>query len=218
MPVLMDTSYNDYAARSIQVSSESDAPLEGGGIILYADDILNSTAALDLENTVRKMSEKGGVLSNSKVILYAKKEKASALVLEEMIKRASPNIETVIITSEELASRKNLDGTENDEVAALVKFAKSKGAGNLLGLIKGPTKEPEELANLSRSLRIPVVIVGLEEALYSFAEAMVKALETKKWDGARGWLIILPPIRTISDDIRQKYLEYQMSLQALVAA
>ena len=195
---------------------------EGQSLILYADDILKSTTAVDLENTLRYILKRHSTLNNGKIVLFARKE-ANATILARMIDRAAPDLEVITVTHDELKRIKNLDGTETDEVESLVEFARCKGARDILGLVKGPSGDikknsPEDLAALSRSLEVPIVLVGMEEGLYSLASAIIEAAKIKEWSGARGWLMILPPIRTVAEDIKSQHEEYHASRKRLVSA
>jgi hypothetical protein len=105
------------------------------------------------------------------------------------------------------------------ETEALLRAARSKGAKELLGIIRGPSQKPEELAALAKGASVPIVIVGPEKGVYSFTQAIAMAMDAKLHNGAtNGWLIMLPPVRALTDDIIRQYNEYQVSLQALQAA
>ncbi|MDP8298731.1 MAG: GNAT family N-acetyltransferase [Candidatus Tantalella remota] len=190
---------------------------EGQSLVLYADDILESTAVIDLEKSIKGILAKHSVLSGGKMILYAREE-ANAVILERMIRNADSRIEIVVVTRDELVKTRNLTGGESDEIKTLVKTARCKGAGDILAVIKGPSSEPEELVSTCAELKVPVILMGYEEGLYSFAAAIAKAILVKNMEGSGGWVVILPPIRTISEDIELQYRDYLHSLQALVAA
>jgi len=186
----------------------------GQSLILYADDILENALVVDLENTAKNILVKHNILNGGRIILYSKNE-ASAAILEKVIKHAGPNLETVKIAQSDLQT----NGDEIKEIDALLRVARAKGTKELLGLIKGPTNKPEELAAFAKDASLPIVIVGPEKGVYSFAQAIAIAIDAKITNGATsGWLIMLPPIRVLTDDIRRQYEEYQHSLQALVAA
>jgi len=185
---------------------------KGQSLILYADDMLENAFVIDLENTVKNILAKHNVLNGGKIIFYYRNG-ASAAILEKMIKHAAPNLETVKIAQSDL----QINGDEEKEVDALLRVAKAKGVKELLGLIRGPTNKPEELAAFAKNANLPIVIVGSEKGVYSFAQAI--AIDAKLNNGAtNGWLIMLPPIRALTDDIKRQYEEYQHSLQALIAA
>jgi len=89
----------------------------------------------------------------------------------------------------------------------------------MLGLIRGPTHQPEDLAAFAKSSGMPIVIVGPEKGIYSFAQAISMVMDAKMHNGAtNGWLMMLPPIRALTEDIKLQYEQYLNSLQALVAA
>jgi hypothetical protein len=191
-------------------------------LILYADDILQNTAVVDLEDTIRKVTSQKGILSGGNIVLFAR-EAANAAIMERMIKDASPNARTVVITFEDLAERRNIKGRETDEVETLVQEARRRGSGEILAVIKGPAKNiksdpPEDLVDMSRRLKVPVVILGLENALYSFASAIEQAVIIRRQNGEGGWVVSLLPIQTISEDLRVKHEEYLATLRAYIAA
>jgi hypothetical protein len=169
---------------------------------------------IDLEYTIKKILAKQSILTGGKVILYAK-DGHNALILEKMIKNADSAIETIVIT------REQLQAVDSDvkEADALMRIARAKGAREMLGLVRGPTSQPEDLAEFAKGSDLPIVIVGPEKGIYSFAQAISMAMDAKMHNGAtNGWLMMLPPIRVLTDDIRKQYEQYQASLMALAAA
>ncbi|MBN2453879.1 MAG: radical SAM protein [Candidatus Omnitrophica bacterium] len=182
-------------------------------LILYADDILENAMVVDLEHTVKNILSKNSILSGGKIVLYAK-EPANALILEKMIKHSNTAIEIVKMDRHQLQAEEG----EIRETDAIVRFARAKGAKEILGIIRGPVLQPEELAAFAKDTHLPIVIVGPEKGVYSFAQAIAMALDAKLNNGVtNGWLIMLPPIRALTDDIKRQYEEYRNSLQALVA-
>jgi anti-sigma regulatory factor (Ser/Thr protein kinase)/SAM-dependent methyltransferase len=205
-----------------RVKAVSREERSGQSLILYADDLLENTAVIDLEKTVRKIASDNGIINGGKVIIFARDEKNGA-ILDKMIRTAEPGMKTALITLEDLSSRRNVDGSEVKEVEALVKEAKRSGAGDILAVIKGPSSDmkkdtPEALVDASVKLKIPVIILGLENAIYSFEDAIGQALLIKGQNGEHGWVVSLLPIRTISEDIRLHHEEYLATLKAYVAA
>lgn len=195
---------------------------ERQSVILYADDILRSAAVIDIERTMSKITSDHGVLNGGKIILFARIAE-NAVILENLIKKSTPGAETVIITFNDLEKRRNLRGNETGEVTSLVREARRKGAAEILAIIKGPSLDikadtPEDLVELSKRLKIPVIIMGSENAVYSFASAIEQALLVKKVTGRDGWVVSLLPIRTISEDIRIFHQEYLGALNAHIAA
>lgn len=195
----------------LEVSTEA---ASGLSLVLYADDILGNVMAADLERTVREVLARQTVLAGGKIVIYAH-DAANARILEHMIRRAGAGVEIMTIMRDELQT---VEG-EVKEARALLRALKARAAGEVLGIIKGPTEEPEELALLAKGARVPVVVAGPVRGVYSFAQAMALAIEAKKTGGAaRGWLMMLLPVRPLTEEIRRRYEDYQRSLQALVAA
>jgi SAM-dependent methyltransferase/WD40 repeat protein len=190
---------------------------DGQSLILYADDILENVTVYDLQHTIKNILAKHNTLSGGKIILFARKA-ANAKILEDMLRWAAPAIQTVTITEDQIQS----NGDEVKEVEAVTRLARAKGAKEILALIRGPAKNKDNYTPFQKfasDSKIPLVIVGPDKALYSLAHALSMAMDAKLSDGARtAWLIMLPPIRSITDDIKERYEEYERSLQALVAA
>jgi RNA polymerase nonessential primary-like sigma factor len=190
---------------------------EGESLILYADDILSSTMAVDLEYAMKEILSSHSTLKNGKIIIFAKNE-AAGEIINSMIKKTSLDVETFIITKAKLKNTKNVTGSQADEMNALVNFARTKGATDILALIKGPSQQPEDLTDICEELEIPVLMIGHEEGLYSFARAVARAANIKDSNGAEGWFIVLRPISPISEDIKAMHQEYLSALQALMSA
>ena len=189
----------------------------GESLILYADDILENAAVIDLKSTIKNALAAHSVFTGGKIVIFARHE-GNAIILNKLIHEANPSLEIITITQKELKELKNTKDQETDQAKALIQYARTKGAKDILALIKGPTDEPENLARMSNEYEIPVIIVGFENAVYSFAEAIIHAMKIRKSQGADGWLCILPPVRTITEDMQKQYEEYLRSLKALVAA
>lgn len=215
MTELANISWREFGNRALETATEiASYNKSGQSLILYADDILENALVIDLENTIKNILAKHNVLNGGKIILYARNE-ANAMILEKMIKHAGSNIGVIMITQGDL----HTNGDEIKEIDVLFRTARAKGAKEVLGLIKGPTKQPGELAAFAKDSSLPIVIVGPEKGIYSFAQAIAMVIDAKTNNGAtNGWLMLLPPIRALTDDIRRQYEEYQHSLQALVAA
>ena len=153
------------------------------------------------------------------------------MVVERAIRRVDKRVEIITITRSDLKKGANkldddpdVEDKETDEIEALIKRAKQKDAGNVLALVKGARDNfkkdaPEDLVELCREdVKVPVILLGKENAVYSFASAIHQAIKIRSQDGAHGWVVSLLPIRTISEDIKAMHTEYVNSLQALIAA
>lgn len=204
--------YNAQAARLEEQAASYDKT--GQSLILYADDLLENAAVMDLESTIKNISTKHNILKGGKIVIFARNP-ANGVILEQMIKRADLNLATITITEEELKETKNLNGSEIKEIECVVEVAKARGTRNILALIKGPTGHLEGLAVPLKDFKFPIVIVGaMGKGVYSFAEAITRSI--KKSDS--GWLIVLSPIRPYSEEIQRQYEEYLRSLKLLQAA
>lgn len=208
------TAYSDHfleAARSFEQKKSG-----GESIIIYADDILDHAAAIDFEDAVQNVLSRNGVLAGGKIVLFSR-DKAKALILEDIIKKANKSMGTLIVTENDLGLTDTLH-KEADELEAITVFAKRKGVSRIMAAIKGPVNDPEILAKRCARLKMPVVMLGQEPGIYSFAEAVARAVKAKDAEGSEGWLVLLRPVRSIDEDMKALYEGYFATLQALVAA
>jgi CheY-like chemotaxis protein len=186
----------------------------GRSLVLYADDIVERAAVYDLQYTVKNILARHGVLAGGKVVLFARKA-ANARILGDMIRAADPSIETVTIDE----ARVGVAGDEVRELDKVVRLARAEGAKDIMAVIKGPildAEKTEPLRAFAMESRIPLVVLGRGENIYSFAQAIAMAISAKSSDGARtGWLIMLPAVRSVTEDIRAEYEAYKRSLEAL---
>jgi hypothetical protein len=189
----------------------------GQSLILYADDILENVTVYDLQHTIKNILAKHNTLAGGKIILFARKA-VNAKILEDMIHWTSQKIkiETVLETALQT------NGDELKEIDAVVRYAKAKNAKDVLAIIRGPAKNKDNYTpfrEFAKNSKIPLVIVGPDKALYSLAQALSMAMDAKLSDGARtAWLIMLPSIRTFTEDIRKLHEQYKRTLEALRAA
>jgi hypothetical protein len=195
---------------------------KGQALILYADDLLANAFEEILEDALKDVfspaGSSGGAISGAKLIIYSKTG-PNAAILEDMIKRADPSADTVTITGGDIRA----NGDEVREASALLRLARARGAKEAFGLIRGPTVEPEYLAAFAKESKLPVVIVGPEKGVYSLRQAIMLAAAAKAGDGApasgrKGWLMMLPPVRALTEEIRLIYERRRLSLGALQAA
>jgi hypothetical protein len=212
--------YDEQAAKLGKQAAEHKKT--GQSLILYADDLLESAVVLDLESTVRDTLAKHNILKGGKIVLFAKNP-ANATILDRMIKHADPNIQTVIITNENLKTKNVVNGSEFDEIKAIVELAQANGARKILGIIRKPVHpdnhgELDDIYQFAKHKKIPIVFVGAEKGLYSFAWAVRAAMKAKSKRYNKVWLILLPSVRSLSGDIEKEYEEYLRSLHTLQAA
>jgi hypothetical protein len=189
----------------------------GESLILYADDILESAALIDLEAAMKNVLASHSVFAGGKIVVFARRGE-NAVILNRIIHKADPSLEVITVTQDELKKLKNPKDQENCQTEALIQYARSRGATNILALVKGPSSDPDSLAKVSERYKIPTVNVGFEKAIYSFSDAILQAMRISESQGRDGWLLILPPVRTITEDMQMQYFEYLRSLKALVAA
>jgi hypothetical protein len=207
----------EYFEQSVKLGESVEATRKTAqNLILYADDILENAVVVDLEDTVKKILERNNVLEGGKIIIYGRGP-ANAAILEKLIKRSGPDINTVTITESELKTGRTIAG-ELDELDALMRFASAKGAKDVLAVVKGATSQPEALVERAKELKIPVILIGPEKGIYSFAQALAMAIRTKEDGGRNGWVVLLPVLKPLTEDLQRCYDEYRRSLEALRAA
>jgi len=197
--------------------------------VLDADHLLQYAAVMDLEDTVRNILVEHNALNGGKIYLYARHEE-NARILDRMIKRAAPGLETDTITRAQLQSKRNLNGTEAKEVEGLIEEVRSRNDGKILCLIRGPVAntpdlqdELDKIARVSRDHKFPVIIIGgydteQDKGVYSFREAILKAIEIKSQNGKIGLILMLMPARSVTPELEDAYERYLASLRALQAA
>ena len=193
--------------------------VKGQSLIIYADDIIENMAICDLEHTIKNIVTNYDIFNGGKIIIYAR-NKTNAVIVEKMVKRAGPDPDAVKILCEDL--RANRD--EIKEIETVIRFAKEKGAHNLLGVVRGPASQPENLSDFSRNSDISIIIVGLEKGIYSFAQA-IHMLINAKTRGYHNKPILLPLLKFSGDsdiglmpsieDISRNIFMYEESLLAL---
>ena len=202
----------------------------GEGIILFAESVLQSAAAVDMEYTIKKMRDR---LNGGKIILYAEDGRNIAIV-ESIIKRADKNIRIESTTKDALersgklviGNGRNTQGTsEQKEIEAVIEFAKAKGVkkNKILAIVKGlgSQSELEDTIGFVNSLEIPVVILGFYgNKPHSFARAMEAAISRKLYaDRNPGkkvrWYIAIRPIEPYSKLLDSRYNAYLASLEPL---
>jgi hypothetical protein len=195
-------------------------------LILYADDLLENAVVTDLEHAVKNILVKHDILAGGRIILFARRPENMKIV-KNILKRAGLPAESVaeVFEDHSIALAKNRDTKETE---MLVNIARREGALNgdnrLLGLVRGKLtqkrKYDKELKSLAKRYELPIIIIGPQAGIYSFADAVRKAIEIKMSDdgSAKRWLFMLKPIRPLTDEIRREYEYYCSSLKALVAA
>ena len=212
---LAQSSLRSLRDNALKLSEEvASSHATGQSLILYADDILSNGLVADIEKTFKNIFPNYDLLKDGKIVLYSRKPEA-AKVLSDIISNATPSIEVINITANDVLNQEDED--EIKEVNRIIRLARARGVGQVLTLIKGPTEEPEALVDIAKTNGFPIVVVGPEKGIYSFAQAVSMAMISKAHN-TYGWLIMLPPVRTITEDIKRKYEEYQRSLKALIAA
>ena len=205
---LSRSEYHEYLYKLEQEIASSTA--SGQSIILYADDILKSTGIIDLESSL-KSTKVSGLLENGKIVIFACEEN-NGIFLEKLIKKANPEIETLIITQRQLYDNKTFTDKGPDETKALIEMAKAKGAQNILTVIRGLPDKPEKLAKVAENFKIPIVFIGQEDALYSFAQALYMAIFIRTMFERKikvAWSFILPTVKLLTP---ARFKQYQRSL------
>lgn len=196
----------------------------GQSLILYADDLLENAAVMDLESTIKDILP-NNVLDDGKIVLYARVP-ANASILEEMIKRADPDLGVLKLTPGDIKGKNVIGDDEYDEIEAIVELSKARNVKGILGIIRKPLllktlkdkKELNYIYEYSKAKKIPIIFIGAEKGIYSFARAISAAIKAKNTPDNKDWLILLAPVRSWSEEIAREYSDYQKSLAARQAA
>ncbi|MFH1245851.1 MAG: hypothetical protein V1662_05125, partial [Candidatus Omnitrophota bacterium] len=109
----------------------------GESLILYADDILRNTAVLDMAPSIKRMFREYNILKGGKVIIFAG-DKDNAAILNKLLSGEKQGIEIITITREELGYPKNTNKGDADQAKDIIRYARARGAKDILALIKGP--------------------------------------------------------------------------------
>lgn len=181
-------------------------------LILYADSILQQGAIVDLEDTLRNTNRV------KKLIIYSRDDR-NGKILEDTIKSSNLSVETVSLRGVDIGQKVD----EAEELRELVNYAKRSGIigngnGKLLGVVKGKTDEMWQagLEKLVNAEKVPTVLFGSEEGVYSFREALSALVDIRDNGPKDGkWFKTLPRCGKITDSI---YNDYRNSLAALIAA
>lgn len=199
----------------------------GNGVIIFADDLVDSSAVFDMDKLAKIIGKEGSVLD--KVVLYARDLRKAELV-EKIIKEANKEAEVVLISKEEIQGRYKDEYYMPPQIEQIIRYSMSserrifKKPSQILGVIRGPLNEDEAEGALQdeidkSSLRVPVVVFENSASgnIYSIMEALAK-LVTRGRISKDGWLFMLPPITRISISIQREYDLYKLSLKALEAS
>ncbi|MBN1354398.1 MAG: hypothetical protein JW994_07000, partial [Candidatus Omnitrophica bacterium] len=156
-----------------------------------------------------------------KVIIYSR-NKANARILADLIKYESPDIDSnklVRVSLNNLCEKEGVSSlNEAAEAEALIQYARSKEKLNaIIGLVKGRVSEAVALEDVCKRNKVPAIILG-EKAFYSLEEAVREAAIISVTNGKNGWIFVLPPVRTISEELEDMRKEYNLRLEALQRA
>ncbi len=199
------------------------SPTSGKSVIIYADDLLMNAAVYDLQSTIKNIFVEHDILKGGKIILFAR-DPANLEIVKELINQAGLNNDSIVsVLENENISKKG----DFSETKMLLRKARQIGAidgeNELLAVIRGPLRgkwnKDKKLEALLKDNELPLIIIGPEKGVYSFAGAIHAALKVKlSEEKNRIWLIMLPPIRSLTEDIKSLYAGYKRALKALQSA
>ncbi|UCD54614.1 MAG: hypothetical protein JSV93_03585, partial [Candidatus Omnitrophota bacterium] len=196
---------------------ESEKP---NAIILYADDLIEKGAVLDMEDTLKNTQLKQKkVLTGSKIILYVKKRKkedTEVQGLKGLIQKSDSTIDVFIVEKSDLHGSERRDFDETKEMNALKEQALRKLNGEngirpeaeqLLGIIRGHSNDIDTMYMAAQEVGIPVIIFGNMRGIYSFAEALREAIIMRSNPTQKCWYKYLsrPIQRLDTDAIRREF-------------
>ncbi|MFH1791010.1 MAG: HAD family hydrolase [Candidatus Omnitrophota bacterium] len=201
-------------------AGESEPRKGSQALVLYADDILNNAILYDFEESLRLMTREGGILNRGKIILYTKNDEYAPLVdkLRDGIRKAATDTEVAVLKPEDIdvAAHKLEDPAY--EAMTLIETLESGhkvalgieaiSAGDILAVIRGNGVDCAKLMDEYKS-NVPLIILNGRKnnvrGIFSFAEAMNKAMLMIQGKGRGGWVNFLDCIRG-TDEFYERYL------------
>jgi len=165
------------------------------------------------------------------VILFGRKNEKTERydgieIITELLRFAGLKADDIVPVFENRDKTRGDDLRETRMLLSEARQAKAlNGENKLLAIIRGPLKgkaeKDDELRKLLARQELPLVIVGPEKGIYSFAQALSAAIAAKL-AGERGesidWLIMLPSISNPAENIKALYKEYRHALERLRSA
>jgi hypothetical protein len=199
------------------------------GVVIFADDVMDSSAVFDLAKLAGLIGKEGKLLN--KVVLYARDERKAGII-EKVIKENNSGAEVQIITEAELKERYGDKIYKMSLVESVLRYALNSQTGiftkpdQILGVVRGALtkdEDPDEIKEELRrgSLKVPIVAFedGLPGNVYSLVQAVGKLVEMRAANlGDRVLFCMLPPITRISEALQKDYEIYIYLLRKLEAA
>ncbi|MBD3378922.1 MAG: protein kinase, partial [Candidatus Omnitrophica bacterium] len=204
-------------------------PEKGRGLILFADDIVDSSAVFDLEELAKAAGRKAAV---GKIVLYAS-EPGKAELIEKIIKEQEPAAEVISVYRDDLKEFYGEEYYRMIDLEAVLKYVKNRkislfrDSGEILGVVRGALDESENAEEIrqkleKKSLRVPVVVFkdSVKGNIYSIMDAVAELIEARRRSPAmeKGVLILLPPITRVSEALQEEYLNFRLMAKALESA
>lgn len=205
------------------------ADMSGKGVIIFADDVVDSSAVFDLDKMAALSGKEGTLLS--KIVLFAENPLKAELV-EKVIKENNPEADVVAISRDDLAAHYGQKIFETSRIEAVLRYSLNVKTGiftrpdQILGVIRGPLGVSEDAETLRQELRrssIQVPVVAFQDSLkgnlYSIMQAISKLVELRTSNRVSdGLLFILPPITRISETFQKEYERYVNMVRSLGSA
>jgi enolase len=100
-------------------------------------------------------------------------------------------------------TRERLRASKSAEAEKNLKFTKER----VLGIIRGPNGDINGMADIARTLEVPVVVFSDTPGIHSFAQAFHAAIKSRQAGGR--WYVYLEPIELLEvDKLRDKFEAY----------
>jgi hypothetical protein len=198
---------------------------EGAGknaVILYADNILEQGAVVDLEYALSRTR----MLDDATLVVYGRKPGTTGL-LTGLIKRAKDSIRVIAVEARDLKEKYGAADIDTElpdearEVDCLVRFAHSQGLNNgrLLGIVKGKTEAAclDRIKETLARYKTPAVSFESDTGIYSFIQALNNLISIKRTDdpNRKEWFKVLPPLEKLSTAVVKAYEEYLRAFKEL---
>jgi len=185
-------------------------------LILFADDILKNAILYDFEDTLKLLKEKN-VLAGGKIVLYVKDKEMEQKTegLKALIENNLGASAEVVVIKQWERGQLNSCGDPVKEIEALVRISTSRGAKEILGVIRGNGIDWAQTFK-DYNLQVPLVIINDNVAgIFSFSQAILLAMKAKAAvkdlsnRTFNAWIACLDPIEILTVKMYQDYIRYR---------
>lgn len=201
---------------------------EPKGVIIYADDVVDSSAVFDAGKLAGLIGD-GKLLS--KVVLYAK-DPRKAEIIEKVIKDNNRGAEVVTVTEDTLKTHYGEKFYQMSSVESVMRYTLNRNGVNaftkpdeILGVVRGALTIDEDADKIKEELKhsnYKVPVVAFESSapgsIYSLIQAVTKLVEMRADKTQKFLFYMLPPITKVTEALQKQYDRYLILLRRLETA